>query len=100
MGGKAPKAKAATYQSAYGNTNNATFGSDFGTGTSSIDPKTGMLTTMSSLTPQLKSVSDQATQGLGGSLGYLNQNPQQAYSAMAAGQDPYYNVLQQNNARV
>lgn len=95
-----PQAKAAKYTSAYGNTQNTTFGSDFGTGTSSIDPKTGTMMTTSSLSPQLKSVADQAGQGLGSSLGYLNQDPQSSYSAMAAGNDPYYNVLQSNNERV
>ncbi len=96
----APKAQAAKYTSPYANTHETSFGSDFGTGTSSINPQTGLMTTTSSLSPQLKSVADQAGQGLGSSLGYLNQNPQESYANMAAGHDPYYNTLQINNQRI
>jgi hypothetical protein len=38
--------------------------------------------------------------GLNTSLGQLAKSPQDAYAGMVAGNDPYYNVLQQNNARV
>lgn len=96
---KAPKAKAAKASTVFGKTNDTVFSSDFGSGTSSLDPKTGTLTTNSSLNPALSQANQTATMGLNNNLSYLARDPQSIFGDMQAGSDPYYNVLQENTKR-
>lgn len=84
----------------FGRTNDSVFSSDFGTGTSSIDRKTGTISTNSSLSPALQQANQIATQGLTNNLSYLSRDPQAIFGNMQAGNDPYYNILQENTQRV
>lgn len=95
----APKAKAATATNVFQKTNDATFGSDFGTGTSSLNPSTGAITTNSTLSPDLQQARTTAGQGLNSNLGYLAQSPDQVFGNMTAGSNPYYNMLQTQTQR-
>lgn len=101
----APKASP-TATSSYNNVNDSTDTSDFGTSSTRLqpytytDPLTGktstknQLATTSTLSPDLQPIKTTAETGLGNNLSYLNGNPQQQASNALAGNDPYYNVLQ------
>lgn len=92
-----PKAQAAKASNVFNKTNTATFGSDFGTGTSNIS--NGVIKTTSSLSPDLQQARTTAGQGLNSNLGYLAQSPDQVFGNMAAGSNPYYNQLQMQTQR-
>lgn len=92
-----PKATAAKASNVFNKTNTATFGSDFGTGTSNIS--NGVINTTSSLSPDLQQARTTAGQGLNSNLGYLAQSPDQVFGNMAAGSNPYYNQLQMQTQR-
>lgn len=98
-GNKPKQIQASTYKSSFAPVKSTSFGSDFGTGTSSIDPTTGQWSTSSSLSPGLKQVADSSTSGLNNNINYLNQDPSQRFASIAAGQDPTYNAIQTQSQR-
>jgi hypothetical protein len=97
--------------SQYDGTNKSTFNTDFATGTSTItpytytDPLTGEsstkkeLVTDSYLNPELKTAANTASTGLNNNLSYLSMDPNQRVSFLTSGQDPLYNVLNEQANR-
>lgn len=102
-GGKKPKKATVTpTRSAFDGVDSASFSSDFGTGLSGfkVNPDgTKAIETSASLNPGLQGVATTATGGLQNNLSYLNQDPNQRVGFLTSGQDPLYNVLQENLRR-
>ena len=97
-GAKKPQqVKPTPVQSQYSGVNTSVFGSDFGTGTST---KSGnALTTTTQLADFLQPIPTQAGQGIQSNLAFLQQTPQQQYEQATGGQNPLYNVLQEQSRR-
>lgn len=103
-GSKPQRQKVYDTKSTYGGLNQATFDGPFGSGTSSIsakDPATGQrqINTSMSLAPQLQQAGDTAMTGLNSNLGYLQRDPNEQVSYLRSGQDPLYNVLNEQSQR-
>lgn len=100
-GAKAKTAKFAPASSSYGDVNQSDYSGPFGSGQSRIetytDPVTGKpakrLTTNSLLNPTLQYASDTASSGLNNNLGYINQNPTDQLNGALGGNNPWFNVL-------
>ena len=97
-GSKPKKAKVTPIVSPYANVEGATFDAPFGAGTSGFgetDPATGQkqIVTSMTLAPPLQEAGETATTGLNANLGYLQRTPQEQVDYATGGQDPLYNVL-------
>lgn len=112
MGNSKPnKVKYNPVTSQYNGTNQSTFNTDFATGNSTIkpytytDPLTGQtstkqqLVTDATLNPELQKAANTATSGLNSNLSYLSMDPNQRVNFLTSGQDPLYNVLNEQNNR-
>lgn len=87
--------------SGYAGVNNAGFSTDFGSGTSGITGtgKNKTYQTTATLSPQLAGIGQTAATGLGNNLQFLQQDPNQRVGFMTSGQDPTYNVLNEQADR-
>jgi hypothetical protein len=99
---KPKKAKVTPTVSSYAGTDSSSFSTDFGTGHSGLaDLGNGKkeFQTTATLAPELAGIGRTAGEGLASNLAYLQRDPEQRVDWATGGNDPWYNVLAEQNKR-
>lgn len=99
---KPKKAEVVSTPSSYAGVNDASFATDFGSGSSGLvtnDNGSKTYSTTAKLSQPLADVAGTAGQGLMSNMQYLQADPTQQVDRMRQGTDPYYNVLKETMQR-
>lgn len=103
---KPTKAEVKPTKSSYGGVDSSSFSTDFGSGFSGLtanpnDPsgKSKTYQTTASLSPELAQIGQTAGGMLGNNLSYLQRDPEQRVSWLTGGNDPMYNVFNEQSKR-
>lgn len=98
---KPKKAKVTNARTSYRNVDESSFDTDFGSGFAQVTGPTSRreFEVSSRLNPSLAGAIDPAGQGLQANAEYLARDPEQRVDYLRSGNDPYYNILQENADR-